>query len=63
MGDESPMPSSQSIEFSFPMVFHKSINSGRIIIEVDFEEVDDPDEDDEQVDEPVEEAIWVLVVY
>jgi hypothetical protein len=51
---ESLIPSSQSIEFSFPMVFHKSINSGRIIIEADFEEVE---EFDEHVELPVEEVI------
>lgn len=57
IGDESPMPSSQSIEFSFPIVFHKSINSGRIIIDADLDDVDEPDEDDEQVDEPVDDVI------
>lgn len=57
MGDESPMPSSQSIEFSLPMVFHKSINSGRIIIEADLEDVDEPEDDDEHVEEPVDDAI------
>lgn len=57
IGEESPIPSSQSIEFSFPIVFHKSISSGRIIIDADFEEVDEPDDDDEHVDEPVDDAI------
>lgn len=52
---ESLMPSSQSMEFSFPIVFHKSISSGRIIIEAD---LDDVDEFDEQVELPVEEVIW-----
>lgn len=51
---ESLMPSSQSIEFSLPIVFHKSINSGRIIIEVD---LDDVEEFDEHVELPVEEVI------
>lgn len=51
---ESLMPSSQSIEFSLPIVFHKSINSGRIIIEADFEDVE---EFDEQVELPVDEVI------
>lgn len=61
IGDESPMPSSQSIEFSFPIVFHKSISSGRIIIEADLEEVEEPDDDDEQVDEPVDDVICAPV--
>lgn len=52
---ESLIPSSQSIElFSLPIVFHKSINSGRIIIEADFEDVD---ELDEQVELPVDDVI------
>lgn len=52
---ESLIPSSQSIElFSFPIVFHKSINSGRIIIEADLEDVD---ELDEQVELPVDDVI------
>jgi hypothetical protein len=53
---ESLIPSSQSIEFSLPMVFHKSISSGRIIIDVDFEEVD---EFEEQVELPVDDVICV----
>lgn len=53
---ESLIPSSQSIEFSFPMVFHKSISSGRIIIEADF---DDVEELDEHVELPVDEVICV----
>lgn len=52
---ESLIPSSQSIEFSLPIVFHKSINSGRIIIDADFDEVD---EFDEHVELPVDEVIW-----
>jgi hypothetical protein len=56
IGEESPMPSSQSMEFSVPTVFHKSINSGRIIIEADLDDVDDPDDDDEHVDEPVDDV-------
>lgn len=63
MGDESPMPSSQSIEFSLPIVFHKSINSGRIIIEADLEDVDEPEDDELHVEEPVDDAIWALVLY
>lgn len=51
---ESLIPSSQSIEFSFPIVFHKSINSGLIIIEAD---LDDVDEFDEHVELPVDEVI------
>lgn len=51
---ESLIPSSQSIEFSFPIVFHKSINSGRIIIEAD---LDDVDEFDEHVELPVDDVI------
>jgi hypothetical protein len=51
---ESLIPSSQSIEFSLPIVFHRSINSGRIIIEADFEDVE---EFDEQVELPVDEVI------
>lgn len=54
IGDESPMPSSQSIELSLPIVFHKSINSGRIIIDFD-----DVDELDEQVELPVDDIICV----
>ena len=57
IGDESPIPSSQSIEWSFPIVFHKSINSGLIMIDADFDDVDEPDEDDEHVDEPVDDVI------
>lgn len=53
---ESLMPSSQSIEFSFPIVFHKSISSGRIIIEADFDEVD---EFEEQVELPVDDVICI----
>lgn len=52
IGDESPIPSSQSIELSLPIVFHKSINSGRIIIDLE-----DVDELDEQVELPVDEII------
>lgn len=51
IGDESPIPSSQSIE-SFPIVFHKSINSGRIIIDFD-----DVEELEEHVELPVDEII------
>lgn len=57
MGDESPIPSSQSIEFSLPIVFQRSISSGRIMIEADFEDVDEPDDEDEHVDEPVDDVI------
>lgn len=53
---ESLIPSSQSIEFSFPIVFHKSINSGRIIIDADF---DDVEEFDEHVELPVDDVICV----
>lgn len=52
IGEESPMPSSQSIELSFPIVFQRSINSGRIIIDFD-----DVDELDEQVELPVDDII------
>lgn len=61
IGDESPMPSSQSIEFSLPIVFHRSINSGRIIIDADLDDVDEPDDDDEHVDEPVDDVICTPV--
>lgn len=53
---ESLIPSSQSIEFSFPIVFHKSISSGRIIIEADF---DDVEELEEHVELPVDEVICI----
>lgn len=47
---ESPLiPSSQSIELSFPIVFHKSI-----IIEADF---DDVEELEEHVELPVDDVI------
>jgi hypothetical protein len=52
IGDESPIPSSQSIELSFPIVFHKSINSGLIIIDFD-----DVEELEEHVELPVDEII------
>lgn len=57
IGDESPIPSSQSIDVSVPIVFHRSMSSGRIMIEADLLDVDEPDEDDEHVEEPVEEVI------